>query len=55
MFFELMLRKKYVTFTLLYISSLPKTNHLRGREFDKIGMVVLLELGKAGEIIISHV
>ena len=42
-----MLRKKYVTFTLLYISSLPKTNLLRGREFDKIDMVVVLELSKA--------
>ena len=46
-----MLRKKYVTLTLHDISSLPKINH---RELEIICTVLLLELGKAGEIIISH-
>ena len=49
-----MLRKKYVTLTLHDISSLPKINHFRGRELEIICMVLLLELGKAREIIISH-
>ena len=31
-----MLRKKYVTFTLLYISSLPKTNQLRDQAIKSI-------------------
>ena len=39
---------------MLDISSLPKMNHLSGREFDKMGMVLLLELGKAGETIVSY-
>ena len=49
-----MLHKKYLTLTLHDISSLPKINHFRGRVLEIICTVLLLELGKAGEIIISH-